>query len=64
MSIIGGYTGKCQYFREDGQLARVSIFRKGKLKEEIEYQYSEEQTESILALYKDKNGNVRRSVEL
>lgn len=60
----GDYTGKCQYFREDGQLDRISIFRKGKLKEEIEYHYPEKSTESILALYKDKNGKVRRSVEL
>jgi antitoxin component YwqK of YwqJK toxin-antitoxin module len=61
----GDYTGKCQYFRNDGQIDRISIFRKGKLKKEIEYQYPDEESqESILALYKDKNGKVRRSVEL
>lgn len=59
----GEYTEQSDYFHEDGRLSYRKVYRNGKFKEEIEYQYAE-QTNAVTALYKNKDGEVRRTQKL
>lgn len=56
------YIGECKYYNEIGKLSRVATYKNGKLKNEVVYQY--EDASLVMTLFKDKNGKVKKVIEL